>query len=195
MPWIEPYSFHRLQENQKIIEGSSLQRIHDRTFHKCSQIWNGSHRPKSSEAIKGVIGRQVTYPNATRWNSLQDCSLELLKVFNSSAGEGAELADNIFNKLLEVTVTKASTHTSFSRAEIECLVSYTTLMDPIAKGLDYLQGDISFYGQFFQRLTTIYMKVSRLSSNPALSTMKAIIPKVLERQSLAWSCKFTKFEK
>lgn len=124
----------------------------------------------------------MTYPTVTRWNSLHDCSLQLLKVFNASLEAGSEFANNNLNKLLEVTATKKSTFTTFSRAEIDYLVSYTTLMDPIAKGLDYLQGDQhSFYGQLLPTLTTICLKLQRLSNSPALGTMKSIIPKVLQR--------------
>lgn len=107
---------------KKIIAESSLNKLHDRTFLKCSQIWNGTHRPSQSEAIKRVINRQLTYPNVTRWNSLQDCSLQLLDVFNGSVAEGTEFANNLLHKLLEATVTKTYTFTTFSRAEIDYIL-------------------------------------------------------------------------
>lgn len=126
--------------------------------------------------------KQVTYPTPTRWNSLQDCTLQLLAIFNNSVENGDDFAENDLHKLLVATATKTSTFSSFSKAEIDYFTEYTTLMGPISKGLDYLQGDkYSYYGQLLPTLVSIEVKLDRMNNNPALTKIKSIIPKVLER--------------
>lgn len=61
------------------LDDAAFRIVHVRSFAKCSQIWNGSRRPKGSGSIRGIIGKQIGYSCITRWNRFFDCVKELLK--------------------------------------------------------------------------------------------------------------------
>jgi len=50
------------------------------TFAKCQGIWNKIGRSvKANEEIFDIIGKTLPKPCETRWNSLFDCSMALIK--------------------------------------------------------------------------------------------------------------------
>ena len=48
----------------------ALEAIHDAVLQRCNALWDRCRRPKSAEIMKGIIGRCLKRPVATRWNSL-----------------------------------------------------------------------------------------------------------------------------
>lgn len=80
-----------------------LSHLHKRAFAKATQIWNGSHRPDLSEAMKTVliVEEHVNYPTAVRWNSLFDCT----SIYTNSKREQREAdAIDIKQNCLNVSI-------------------------------------------------------------------------------------------
>ncbi|XP_063380400.1 uncharacterized protein LOC134667023 [Cydia fagiglandana] len=107
------------------IKNSLISRIHYSATAKCTLLWNMSRKPKSAEIIKEHLGHQLLYPCPTRWNSLYDAILHLMK------------SKTKLNSLFE-QLGKANT---FSAVELEYLEELLEVLKPIASALDYLQGD------------------------------------------------------
>lgn len=170
---------------KKIIASSTRSDLHVRAFAKASQIWCGSHRPKGSGAIQKLIGKRISYPAPTRWNSHFDCVSELLKYDDS-----AEAESNTLNKLLVVTQTNKFLYSSFTRPELTYLKEYVMVMKPIAGGLDFLQGDQNcFYGQLLPTLLATREKLQNLQRDDSFLMLKGIAKKVSE----AFTERFEKF--
>lgn len=153
---------------KKIVEVSTFKRVHHNAFLKCTQIWNGSRRPKGSESINEVIGKQLNYPVCTRWNSLYDCTKELL-------GYEQDL-----NRLLDATKTPNHGLSPFTTAETSYLKEYVILMNPLSKGLDYLQGEKNcFYGRLLPALFTIKSRFIELGKQLTFSYITGALPLVI----------------
>ena len=98
---------------------------------KASALWNKSGRPKSAEVIKEVLGCSLRLPCVTRWNSLYDAIVLLLK----------------HRDKLNETLQRLSLPI-FRPNELDFLSEYVTVLKPIACALDRLQGEeVAFYGK------------------------------------------------
>ena len=98
-------------------------KLHHGVFAKCSSLWNCAGRPKSSEVIKRILDCQLRLPCSTRWNSLYDSLMALLK----------------HKKLNDLMIALALP--SFREAEVEFIKEYAMILQPIAVALDRLQSD------------------------------------------------------
>lgn len=153
---------------KKIVQSSNFKRVHQNAFAKCAQIWNGSRRPKCSEAIGDIIKKQINYPVCTRWNSLVDCTEEILRY------------EQELNRLLDASKTVNHGLSPFTTAEISYLKEYVILMSPLAKALDYLQAEKNcFYGRLLPTLFTIKSRYEEMGTKESLSYLKGILPLVL----------------
>lgn len=128
------------------LKGSTASRIHYSVFGKCTALWNASRRPKSSEIIHDALGCSLTYPCPTRWNSLYDATIQLLKYKTKL---------NDLNLKLNLC--------AFKEIELEYLEEFCLLMKPIATALDYLQKEKDcFYGQLLPTLISLKQRLQNL---------------------------------
>lgn len=130
---------------KKIIDNSNLKDVHEKAFEKCAKLWIASRRPKTSEIISKIISKRLIYPTQTRWNSIYD-SLERLMIFEEK-----------LNILLERTHTsRKEPIMKLSSFEINYLKEYLVLFEPLARGIDGLQGEkTNFYGDLLPHLFSV----------------------------------------
>lgn len=130
----------------KALKNSTASRIHYPVFGKCTALWNASRRPKTSEVIHDALGCSLTYPCPTRWNSLYDATIQLLKYKTKL---------NDLNLKLNLC--------AFKEIELEYLEEFCLLMKPIATALDYLQKETDcFYGQLLPTLFSLKQRLQNL---------------------------------
>lgn len=128
------------------LKHSTASRIHYPVFGKCTALWNASRRPKSSEIIHDILGCSLSYPCPTRWNSLYDATIQLLKYKQKL---------NDLNLKLNLC--------AFKEIELEYLEEFCLLMKPIATALDYLQKETDcFYGQLLPTLFSLKQRLQNL---------------------------------
>lgn len=121
-------------------------------------------RPKSAEAIKDLIGKQLPYPVCTRWGTEYTSVSALIKEEFKSPG--------ILNQLLQISQTNKKTLTTFTHHELVYLNEYMLLTAPLAIGIDSLQGDKkTFYGDLLPTLFTIKDKLEGLKNLPILGKL------------------------
>ena len=101
----------------------SYKKLHYSVFRKCSELWICSGRPKTSETIQNILHCQLRSPCATRWNSLHDSVLRLVKHLNKLNFLTASLGLRYFNE-----------------SELE-FIDYVLVLLPIASVLDRWQTD------------------------------------------------------
>ena len=108
-------------------------------FAKCSALWNSAGRPKSSEKIKEVLGRQLKLPCVTRWNSLFD-----------SLGVVIEHEHKLDQLMTTLQLP------SFRETELKFMEEYVQVLQPIATALDRLQADKAcYYGSTIPTLLAV----------------------------------------
>lgn len=111
------------------------------TFAKCCALWNKVGKsPKISESVKACLGAQVVRPCPTRWNSLFDSIVFLLKHKSK------------LTELFEIAVVEC-----LDDNEIEFLEDYKAALQPLATALDTLQGEKDFYFGYYAP-TIIHLK-------------------------------------
>ena len=143
------------------LKTTSFSSIHHTAMSKASALWNKSGRPKSAEVIKEVLGCSLRLPCVTRWNSLYDAIVLLLK----------------HRDKLNETLQRLSLPI-FRPNEINFLSEYVTVLKPIACALDRLQGEEdAFYGVILPTLFIVEGKLEELASR-GLSSLRYCRPLV-----------------
>ena len=100
------------------------------SFAKATAIWNKCNLPKPAEIIFNICRRNLVTPCITRWNSHFD-SLQCLLKF-----EPCTLKDLCQKLHLP----------ELNESEVEFLLEYCTVLEPIAVAIDKLQDELlSFY--------------------------------------------------
>lgn len=163
------------------LELKQLRKLHSLSFIKCQQIWNGSRRPKGSGAIKEIVGKSLKYPVLTRWFSIHDCLSQLLRYYNEDSAKGIVIQNNTMNKMLYATASPSSNNSPFSQKEIDYLIEYAIIMEPLAMGLDLLQSDknnSAFYGYLSPTIFTIRHKLDSLLVHNSIKILKEVVPKL-----------------
>lgn len=148
-------------------DNAAFKRIHNSTLAKCSAIWNACSRSlRNCEAVDGIVGRRLTKPCPTRWNSLYD-SLTVLQTIRADI------------KTICQTVGVAI----FKDQELDFIDEYLTVLRPIAMALDRLQGDkmesMSFMGALLPTLITVHQKLTDLTHSTSLVYCKPLANAVL----------------
>ena len=139
---------------------------------KCNALWNKCGRPKSAEVIKGTLKCSLSLSCPTRWNSLHDALVLLLK-------HRQKLHEMM--QTLELPVLK--------NAELEFIEEYVSVLAPIAVAIDHLQGEEHmYYGQFLPTLLTVQKKLRELK----FKTLKHCTP-LLQAVSQGFQKRFDKY--
>ena len=89
---------------------------------KAQALWNKSGRLKSAEIIKETFGCSIRLPCVTRWNSLYDAVLLLVK--------HKEKLNSVCQQL-SIPV--------FRQTEVEFLCEFAEAVKPVACALDWLK--------------------------------------------------------
>ena len=143
--------------------GSNFNSIHHSTMGKAQALWNKSGRPKSAEIIKEALGCSLRLPCVTRWNSLYDAVLLLVK--------HKEKLNSVCQQL-SIPV--------FRQTEVEFLCEFAEAVKPVACALDRLQGDKnSFYGELTPALLNVESKLLSLQSTGGLKYCTPLVDALL----------------
>ncbi|CAH0561687.1 unnamed protein product [Brassicogethes aeneus] len=117
--------------NKTIKQDAVLNNIHDRVLGKCNKVWKALNRPKESEMLQDLLKLVPSRPVETRWNSLFDAFIDILKI----KGNG----DRAF-EILEIRHCLIET-------EFLYIEKFVTITTPLADSLDILQGEVSAKGE------------------------------------------------
>lgn len=143
-------------------------------MNKCTHLWNKSGRPKSAEIIKNILGRYLSYPGVTRWNSYYDSIKQILE-------EKVKL-----NTLYEALSIK---NFCLKENEVEYLEEYVKILKPLALALDMLQGQTNIYfGFVLPTIASLKVKLEKLKGE----NLKYLAPAV-DELLLAVSNRFAKY--
>lgn len=108
-----------------------------------------------------MLGCHLPYPVVTRWGTEYKSLSALIKQENKKAG--------LLNQLLVITQTETRTFATFTEAELSYIKEYIQLTQPLAEGIDMLQGEKeSFYGDLLPTLFTIKKKLEEHLNLPTL---------------------------
>ena len=126
---------------------------------KCSAMWNKVSRSTvGSDSAQEIAKRKFLVLSKTQWNSYYDAIVRI--------------TENITSELNELC-TRMRIHT-FVKKEIVSLKEYCSVLKPLARGLDILQGkDNCFYGTLLPTLETIIKKNKGFSSTPISHNCRA----------------------
>ncbi|CAH0562887.1 unnamed protein product [Brassicogethes aeneus] len=142
-----------IPENKRNVKNAiqsdpTLRTRHTNSISKCTILWKMAGKPKTSEIILEVLGHNLSYPGATRWNSMFDAINQILK-------EKDKLC-TLFEKL---DIKKQM----FKESEIEYLTQYCIILKPLASALDILQGEKNaFFGFLLPCLGSLLKKFERM---------------------------------
>ncbi|QQP56940.1 Uncharacterized protein FKW44_001779 [Caligus rogercresseyi] len=107
---------------------------------KCSALWNKCSRSSlASECLEELNLRKLLVPTNTRWNSFYEGIKRITEIPKAQR-------KSLFLKLGIKCL---------SEREYDFLVEYTRVMNPLARGLDILQGDDCHYGTLLPTLEAI----------------------------------------
>lgn len=142
------------------------------TLAKCFGIWNLLKRSssKANEAAVDIVGKNLRTPCPTRWNSLYDSIIDLLKI------DQIKINDLCVKLKLPVIVEK----------QFQFLKEYVDTIAPIAITLDKLQGDLQIgMGELTPCLLNAVFKLEKIVSLSAskycLKLAKTLIHSIKKR--------------
>ena len=130
---------------EKAIKSPAYSKIHHCAFGKCQGLWNAVHRSsKAADAVKEICGSNgLLFPCATRWNSRYDAASRLLEL----QAKLPAMCDTLMLPRLK-------------QSEIELLKEYETVLQPLARTLDFLQGEKGcFFGMLLPKITQLRNKL------------------------------------
>lgn len=176
---ILPVHFRCAAHTLALVATKDVEKIQDLTykrksasaFEKVNSVCKKSNKPKSSEIIHGILGKSLIVPCKTRWNSLFDTVSKIL-----------EFDIKIMNKVMvELELPK------FTNTDYEFLQEYVTVMGPIARGLDNLQGNC-YFAYLLPTIHTIKSSLEELDKQP-LAHCSALLRQI----GLSVSKRFSKY--
>lgn len=117
------------KDSEKALQDISYKKMYRTIFGKLTALWNLTHRSTSaSDEVETICNMKLNVPCPTRWNSLYDSINRVLLLKDHLAA--------ICEKLQKPKL---------KNAEMDFLSEYVTVMKPIAKSLDLLQGEDNCY--------------------------------------------------
>jgi len=131
---------------EKALKNSAYSKIHHGSFGKCQGLWNAVHRStKAADAVKTICGSKgLLFPCPTRWNSRYDAVSRLLQLVDKLPA----MCDTLMLPKLK-------------QNEIEFLKEYEAVLQPLARTLDFLQGEKGcFYGMLLPKIVQLRNKLS-----------------------------------
>lgn len=134
------------KDAQKSQENVLYQSRHDIVFDKLDDLFRYCNLPKSSETIKEALGRALITPCKTRWNSVYDSILHVIKI-------GLPKMNAAMEKL-EFDL--------FTKNDFVFMNEFIEVMAPIALGIDNLQRSECYYSIFLPTLHSTRIELKRL---------------------------------
>jgi hypothetical protein len=156
---------------------------------KAKTLWNLIGKsPLAAENAFHQLGVHLPRPVDTRWNSLFDAIIALLKCSNKlgKLNQTPSLTLNLtmtkrFSFYIEATCL-ALNIPRFSREELQFLDGYATVLRPLATALDILQGDQNCYlGYVLPALRKIYNTIFKINI-PEVSPLKNAVLSGLDKR-------------
>ena len=121
----------------KCLSSSALSRsVYRSSFAKCYALWNKASRSsQAADQIEGVLKQKLIIPTVTRWNSY---FIAVLRITENSLTDLNQLWTRLDLRC-------------FSERELGFLKEYHKVFEPLARGLDILQGEENcFYGTCYR---------------------------------------------
>jgi hypothetical protein len=149
---------------EKAFKTPAYSKIHNGSFGKCQGLWNAVHRSsKAADAVKEICGSKgLLFPCATRWNSRYDAVSRLLELREKLPA----MCDAL--KLPKLT-----------QSELDFLAEYETVLQPLARTLDFLQGEKGcFFGMLLPKLTQLRNKLSLIRDGNLVHT-KPLVAEII----------------
>ena len=140
----------------KYLSSSTISRsVYRSSFAKCAALRNkASQSTIASETVQEITKRKLLVPSLTHWNSYYHA---VLQVTENSVAEIYELCTRMQIRC-------------FAEREITFLKEYCTVLEPLSRGLDILEGeDNCFFGTLLPTSETIIKKITAM--RPKLSSM------------------------
>lgn len=142
-----------------------MHQTHKKVLKKCQSPWNAQNT--STVKCDFLRNKLNKTPTVTRWNSLFDSIRELLHIYDTQSVN--------LNSVLQYFQISVLTPD-----EIAYLKSYTTAMEPVAVGLDVIQGETDIYcGVTIPLLLKTIKKLDSLIVNNARNVQVVILSKIL----------------
>jgi hypothetical protein len=141
---------------------AAYKKISRSTFGKCQALWNKQSRsPLAADTVKDICDIYLVLPNATRWNSHYDACARLVKI-----GE---------NKLL--LLSDALGVQNFRPQEIQFLIEYCHVMEPVAQVLDILQSESKMYmGYLLPTISTLKTRLYAMQNGTEVKNLRFCVP-------------------
>ena len=156
----------------KSLSSSSLSRnIYRSSFAKCTALWDKASRSTvASDLVQETVKCKLLIPTPTRWNSHFDA---VLRIVENGSTELNELCTKLYV-------------CCFSERELTFFKKYSTVLKPLAGGLDILQWeDNCFYRILLPTLETIVKKTKAIK--PELSSMTMGLADCIEASMFQWN--------
>ena len=163
--------------------------LYSSAMKKAKTLWNLIGKsPLAAENAFHQLGVHLPRPVDTRWNSLFDAIIALLKCSNKlgKLNQTPSLTLNLtmtkrFSFYIEATCL-ALNIPRFSREELQFLDGYATVLRPLATALDILQGDQNCYlGYVLPALRKIYNTIFKINI-PEVSPLKNAVLSGLDKR-------------
>lgn len=154
---------------EEALKTTIYKKIYNSTLAKLTALWNLCHRStKASDVVENICKYKIIIPCPTRWNSFYDSITRILNI--------KEYLPQICDTLQKPKLKSS---------ELEFLEEYRRVMEPLAKGLDLLQGEENcFLGFILPTLIQIKETLNSLTDLMYCEPLKnAILSGILKRFS------------
>lgn len=119
------------KDSEQALQDSAFKKVSRSAFGKCQALWNKSKMSVVlADRIYSELSARLIVPNKTRWNSMHSAVDRICRFL----GENEEKLHKIFDA---AGLARLLPH------EVEFLYEYCTVMDPLSRALNILQGEVS----------------------------------------------------
>lgn len=138
------------KDAEEAFKTPAYSKMHHACMGKCQALWNAVNRSsKAADKVAEIcVNKKLLIPGQTRWNARYDAICRIL-----------ELKDKLS------LIADALQLPKFARNELDFLVEYKNVMEPLAVTLDQLQGDKDcYYGLLLPKLTQLRHKLQKMQA-------------------------------
>ena len=153
------------KDAEEAFKNPAYSRMHHACMGKCHALWNAVNRSsKAADKVAEIcVNKKLLIPGQTRWNARYDAICRIL-----------ELKDKLS------LIADALQLPKFARNELDFLVEYKNVMEPLAVTLDQLQGDKDcYYGMLLPKLTQLRHKLQKMQAGGSMLLCGALVTSLL----------------
>jgi hypothetical protein len=153
------------KDSEEAFKTPAYSRLHHACMGKCQALWNAVNRSsKAADKVAEIcVNKKLLVPGQTRWNARYDAICRIL-----------ELKDKLS------LIADALQLPKFARNEIDFLIEYKHVMEPLAVTLDQLRGDKDcYYGTLLPKLTHLRHKLQKMQTEGSMLLCGALVSSLL----------------